>query len=149
MAAQFKQREDEVPVPLLKDFFGKNEKPVWKIRGLDGNEIARAKEASEKFKNIKAVFDGLVSKSEKKKAEAIRELYGLTGDPPKDIAFRAELFKLGSLEEGTDYPLATKLCQVSYRSFYAITDQIHTISELGYIEGKAKPSGKTQKSKPH
>ena len=70
MATQFQPREEAVEVSELKPFFN-GKKAVWKIRGLNGVEIARARESQDKSKIVKSVVDGLVSNSEKKKADAI------------------------------------------------------------------------------
>lgn len=67
MATGFVAREDTVPVPDLKGFFNKTEKPLWKVRGLKGVEIGRAREASDKNKTIKAVVEGLLENNSKKK----------------------------------------------------------------------------------
>ena len=110
MTTQFTPREEAVKVAELKSFFN-GKKAVWKVRGLKGVEIARARESTDKNKVVKAVVDGLVSNSERKKADAIKEMLGVGENVPNDIAYRVELLVMGSIEPAVDYPLATKLCE--------------------------------------
>ena len=146
MATQFLPREDVVNVPDLKQFFDDKEF-VWKVRGLKGVEIAKAREASQKNKVLKAVVDGIVSDNEKKKAKAIKSMLGVDGKIPDDIAYRIECLVIGSIEPVVDYPLATKLCETFPIEFYDITNKIVQLSGKGHEPGKAQASGKTKKSK--
>lgn len=149
MATGFVAREDTVPVPDLKGFFNKTEKPLWKVRGLKGVEIGRAREASDKNKTIKAVVEGLLENNSKKKAEAVLEIIGNPKNVPQDIAYRIEIFKAGSVDPALDYPVIVRLCEAFPIEFYLITNKIIELSGKGHIPGKAPPSGKTTKSKAH
>lgn len=149
MATSFSAREETVSVPDLKGFFAKNDKPLWRVRGLKGVEIGRAREASDKNKTIKAVVEGLVDSNPKKKAEAVLELIGNPQNVPQDIAYRIEIFKAGSVEPALDYPVIVRLCETFPIEFYLITNKIIELSGKGHIPGKAPPSGATTKSKAH
>lgn len=145
MATNFIPREDVVKVDDLKDFFDDKKKPEWKIRGLKGVEIARARESAEKNKKLKSIIEGIVSENNKKLTEAIKDLIGNPADVPQDIAYRVETLIAGSIEPSADYPLAVKLCEVYPIEFYDITNRIIQLSGKGHIPGKAQPSGKTMK----
>ena len=45
MNTKFTPRERDVKVPDMKDFFEPNEKPIFRVRGLTGHELARVHEA--------------------------------------------------------------------------------------------------------
>jgi len=149
MATVFSAREDSISVPDLRAFFAKGDKPSWKVRGLKGVEIGRAREASERNKAIKAVVEGILSDSSKKKADAVLEIIGNPQNVPQDIAYRIELFKAGSIEPVLDYPVIVRLCETFPIEFYQITNKIIELSGKGHIPGKAPPSGVTTKSKAH
>ena len=57
MGTGFVPREQKVPVPTFKDFFENGEKPVWTIRGLTGEQIARANEAGDRLAASRAMID--------------------------------------------------------------------------------------------
>ncbi len=63
MKEKFLHRIEDVPVPDLKDFFPEGEEPVWKVRGLTGQEMGRMMEAPSRVKNYAALLERLASKS--------------------------------------------------------------------------------------
>ena len=58
MSANWQRREVEIDVPSLKEFFDKKERPIWKIRSLEGHEVAQAKFAKEKITRTLAGIRG-------------------------------------------------------------------------------------------
>lgn len=144
--AGWQRRTGSVKVPDLADWFDKDEEPVWQIQSLEGSEIARAREGERRNKTIKSVIDGLVSKNDSKKAEAIRQIVGVSEDMPDDIAYRTEILKYGSVSPAVDYPLAASLQRSKPIVFYEVTNEIIRLTGLGHEPGKVKASGKTKKS---
>ena len=144
MSARFVPREEDVPVPDMREYFGEDEKPVWRVKGLAGQELGLANASAERNRNIEAVLEGIVSAVSAKKAEAVRKLVGDRKDVPDDIAKRLEMFVLGSVAPEADMELALKICRVFPVEFYSITNTISKLTGMGH-ETKKKPtsSGKT------
>lgn len=145
MSTQFVPREEDVPVPDMKDFFEEDAKPVWRVKGLGGQELGVANASAERNRNMEAVLEGIVSAVSAKKAEAIRKLIGARDDVPDDIAKRLEMLVLGSVAPEVDVELAIKICRVYPVEFYDITNNINRLTGMGF-DTKKKPSssGKTQ-----
>lgn len=145
LITQFTAREESVPVPAMKEFFPEGEDPVWKIRGLEGVEVARAREAKERNKNIAAIIKGLIAANEKEKMDAIQKLVGVGEKVTDDLAWRMELFIIGSVDPKVDLELTKKIVKAYSVQFYTITNEIISLTGDGYIPGKAKASGEIQK----
>ena len=139
MSEQFSPREEDVPVPDMKEFFDADEKPVWRVRGLGGQELGTANAAAERNRNMEAILNGIVSAASAKKTEAIRKLIGAREDVPDDIAKRLEMFVLGSVAPEADIELAVKICRVWPIEFYSITNAINRLTGMG-SETKKKPA---------
>ena len=100
MNAQYVAREAEIPItePELKNFFNSDGMPVWKVRGLTGNELGKANDVAEKNKDLRAIIEGLMSGGSKEKALALKKLVGVSDDVPNDIAKRIEHVYLNVLK---------------------------------------------------
>lgn len=174
LQTKFTAREDEVPVPDMKEFFDndpnnfefipdpKSKKkipptiknpdwkpPVWKVRGLEGVEMARANEAMERNKNIAAILEGLVAQNMREKVDSVKALIGVDEKVPNEIAKRIELLIIGSVDPKVDTELAVKICRVYPIEFYLITNKITELTGQGHMPGKPKASGVTQVSEEH
>jgi len=148
MKTKFTAREEAVPVPELKAFFGEDE-PVWTVRGLTGVELGLANEAAEKNKNISAILEGLLSQTTKEKTEAVKELIGTTGKTPQDVAKRLEMLMVGSVDPEVDLEFALKLCECYPIEFFQLTNKITRLTGKGKVPGKLPGSGETQPSGPN
>lgn len=138
---KFSPRTEDVPVPDLKEFFAEGEAPVWKIRGLTGQELGQANEAADRNKNMIAILAGLASRSEKEVTNSVKELLGVGGNTPDDVAKRIEHLVLGSVDPVCTQELAVRLCTVFPIEFFQITNKIYQITGQGQMPGKPKPSG--------
>lgn len=145
LATQFIPREDDVPVPDLKEFFG-GEDPVWRVRGLTGFELGKVEEVKRRNKQIENILEGIVSAGSKKQIAAVKKLVGNTKDATDDVAKRLELLVIGSVDPVCDLELSKKLLTAFPIEFFDITNRINILTGKGHIPGKAKPSGKTPKS---
>lgn len=141
-------RTEEVPVPDLAAFFPAGAKPVWTVRGLTGHELGRANEASERNKNVAAILEGIASGASKEQTEAVKELLGLGGSTPQDIAKRLEHLSIGSVDPVCAPDLAIRLCETFPVEFFQITNRIVQLTGQGQLPGKQPPSGGTPKSDP-
>lgn len=148
LKTKFTPRIDEVPVPDLAAFFPDGAKPVWKVRGLTGQELGRANEAAERNKNVAAILEGIASGVAKEQTEAVKELLGVVGSTPQDIAKRLEILVLGSVDPPGALDLAVRLCETFPIEFFQITNRINQLTGQGQMPGKQPPSGETPKSAP-
>ena len=145
-SASFVAREEDVEVKDLHDFFPEGEKPIIRVRGLHGEELARVHEALGKTKNLTKLVDGLLSSYSQDKLEAIKESLGFTTNTPAEIARRLEMLVLGSVEPVFTMDMAVKFCRVWPIEFYQVTNVISRLTGQGMLPGKSNPSGKTPKS---
>jgi len=142
--AKFTAREGLVQVPRLTAFFGDGENPVWKVRGLTGRELGKANEASAKYRNVRAIIEGLMSTGAADKAESIKKLVGMGDDTPEDIVKRMDMLIMASVDPVADEDLAIKLCEKFPIEFYDITNEIVKLTGQGHVLGKQQPSGETK-----
>lgn len=143
LATQFIPREEDVPVPDLKEFFGDGDKPVWRIRGLDGYELGSVEEVKRRNKQVESILEGILSAGSKKQAEAIKKLVGNSQDATDDVAKRLEMLVLSSIDPVCDLDLAIKLLKTFPIEFFDITNKVNILTGKGHVPGKPKPSGKT------
>jgi len=139
----FTAREDDVRVPDLRDFFPEGEEPVWRVRGLTGQELGVAIHAAERNKNAEAILDGIASSVSSRKADAIRKLLGERGDVTDDVARRLEMFVMGSVTPEADMQLAVKMCRVYPIEFLQITNAVNKLTGMGQVAKKKPPSSGT------
>ena len=148
LKTKFSPRTEEVSVPDLQAFFREGERAVWTVRGLTGQELGRANEAAERNRNIAAILEGLASETAKEKAEAVKELLGIGGAAPQDIAKRLEQLTIGSVDPPCTPDLAVRLCEAFPIEFFQLTNKIMELTGRGQLPGKAQPSGVMEKSGP-
>jgi hypothetical protein len=143
--ANFKDRIEEIKVDELKSFFGKKDPPIWKVRGLTGEELAFARDAEERVRNIEALVEGLVAKNAKAKVKAIKDELGLSDDKaPMDYIRRLEMLTYGSVDPKIDKPTCVKLAANFPTTFYQLTNKILELTGLGRL-GESNGSGTTRK----
>ena len=107
---QFTPRTVDYPVPKLKDWFKNGEKPVWKIRSLNGAEIGRADEAVQNEGMTAKILEAVTSMNSTEVATQIKELMGKSDGKPKSIAKRIYHLMYGSVEPECNLELAVKVC---------------------------------------
>lgn len=138
----FKPREHDHAVPDLAPYFSDlgDAKPVWRVRGLSGGELARVNEAKENNRARTAIAEGLLSGREDQMTDAVRELIGDGEAVPDDLAKRIEMLVIGSVAPACDHQLATKLAAAFPVEFYQLTSKITELTGLGAEPGKPKRS---------
>lgn len=146
MNTQFIPREREVKVPDMKDFFDPQEPPIFRVRGLTGNELARVHEAVTKHKNVAELVEGIMSNNSQEKIEAIRNALGVSTDVPNEIARRLEMLTIAAVQPKVTLEIATKFCKVFPIEFYEVTTAITELTGRGQVPGKSKPSGEATRS---
>ena len=140
-------RTAEVAVPDLAPWFEPDEKPAWIVRGLTGDDIARASEAADKAAKIRAAVQALLAAGEARQ-EAFAALLGVGDDVPDDLIKRYEHLMAGSVEPPCDRELAIKLFAAFPVVAYQLTNKILELTGLGADSGKAPGSGPTPESEP-
>lgn len=140
MGQEYSTREESVPVPDLKEFFGDDD-PVWKIRGLNASEIAKSREAPRTMAKMNAMVEALSSGTNREQIDAMREHLGINSSVHDDIKGRMIQLCCGSVEPKCNEALAGKLARVAPVTFYKITNRIIELTGLGSLPGKPRPSG--------
>ena len=140
-------RTAEVAVPDLAPWFGPGEKPVWIVRGLTGDDIARASEAADKAAKIRAAVQALLGGGEGRR-EAFAAILGVGDDVPDDLIKRYEHLMSGSVEPKCDRELAIKLFAAFPVVAFQLTNKILELTGLGADPGKAPGSGPMPESEP-
>lgn len=152
MAANLCQRESEVKVGELSEWFEDGAKPVWKVRGMTSAELARAKfEAQEGKRDLKTLISALAG-SDSEREKAIQEAAGLsTDDVPQDVAQRIEYLLCASVEphfKREQRDAVVRLAEHFPTTFYTLTNEILSLTGQGSEVGKRKASGRKKVSEP-
>jgi len=137
-------REEDVPVPDLGLYFKEGEKPLWKVRGLTGQEMGQVHEAVGVQKNIRSVLSALEGVSEKDKVEGFKKALGVSGDVTEDVAQRIEMLVQGSVSPKCTQELAVRLCEKHPIEFFLLSNTVVKLTGKGHMPGKSKPSGTVQ-----
>ena len=141
-------RESTIKVPELADFFPEGEKAEWTVRGLNAGELARAREATDRTEQMKALVAAMAGDGDK--AASLREAMGLSDDEvPGDVSRRIEMLAAGSVSPviGSDRrDIAVKLAEAFPVTFYNLTNKIQELTGQGAELGKPKRSGRTTAS---
>ncbi|MBE0403063.1 hypothetical protein [Halomonas citrativorans] len=148
-SAAFKRREEDVPVKDLAAWFKgtkEGEVPVWRVRGLTGEELARVNEAQARNRNKSAIIEALSSDKQEKMTDAIKELIGTGDSVPDDLARRIEMLTIGSVAPECTHHVAVKLAEAFPVEFYELTTKITQLTGLGSEPGKPKRSSNAQTS---
>lgn len=146
--ASFTAREESVKVPDLAHFFKglkEGEVPVWVVRGLSGEELAKVNEAQDRTANITAVTEALMTGQPEQLKDTVNQLLGNTGEVPADLARRHALLVAGSVNPKINQQVAVKLAAAYPIEFYNLTTEIIRLTGMGSVPGKPKRSSVSQK----
>ncbi|MBN2397103.1 MAG: hypothetical protein JXI32_01880 [Deltaproteobacteria bacterium] len=136
-ATSFVFREEAVPVPKLKDFFGEGEEPVWKVRNLTGEEVFVVNEAKERNDRRNELIEGVAYGQKKERIEAIKEMAGnLPEMAPSEYVRRLEMLTIASVDPMIQKETAIKLANFSGEIFTHLTNRILVLTGLGKEPGK-------------
>jgi len=129
--AQFVFSEIEVPVPDLIDFFGGDSKPVFKLRNLTGNELAKVNEAVKLNSDLSALIDGLVSGDIKEKVDSIKEVIGISDKTDNDLVRRHAILACGSVDPQLDQSDCVRLADAHPVTFFMLTNKVLELTGNG------------------
>lgn len=133
LKTKYKDRTEDVPVPELKKFFPDGETPVWTVRGLTAEEIARANDAVSQNADVSAIITALAAKHSKEKAEAVKDMLGMSTAVPADIVKRISHLVSGSVSPECDQEMAVKLGENHSVVFFKLTNKILELSGKGRV----------------
>jgi len=141
-SAEFVPRTRVITVRALSDFFGKDEEPVWEIRGLTSVELSKALAAKDTAKLTREVVEA-IDRGEAV-TNALKKHIGVSDDVPAEIAKRMEMLVIASVNPRVELPIAVKLAEYFPIQFLEITTAITDLTALGY--DIQKPKAALQKS---
>jgi hypothetical protein len=144
--AKFSPRTETVRVPALAAFFGPDDDPVFTVRGLTGEELARAVQAPTKAKKLAAIVEAIAGNQESEQQSALRDLVGLSDETPDHLAEKIEKLTMGTLEPALDQQSASKIFRVSPSTAYNLVFIIDRLSGQGQLLGEPQSSGATSTS---
>ena len=135
-------RQASVPVPDLRHFFPEEENPVWIVRGLTGEELARANEASARYATVAAAVQALANaaSAQQEQTAALQTLIGYGSEVPADLAKRFDHLIFGSVEPKIDRETAVRLFAGYPIVAFTLTNRILELTGEGPDLGKAPPS---------
>lgn len=164
MQAKFQDRTKDISVPELRhwcDALAHEElsvgpspepppDPVWRVRGINANELAKARDAKTKNQNIVALATALTQGSHDDKVREIRSAVGYSDDVHHEVAYRLELLSIGSVEPKCPLDLAVQLSERFPVTFWELSSAVLELTGQGQESAEKKPkhSGKIQKSAP-
>jgi hypothetical protein len=130
LKAKFEPRTAEVRIDKLKQFFGEDEDPIFKLKGLTGEEYCRATESGKAHKDAEGLIKALTNDNEK--LSALRDAVGiLSTDVPAEIVKRLEFLTRGSADPVLDMTMAVKIAERFPIDFYIMTNTILELTGLG------------------
>jgi len=149
MQARLTARTRAVGVPTLRRWFGQDDRPIWKVRGLTANELAKVNDAERRNKREAALLDAL---SDGTRAEIVKEIQhalGRSDDTMPDLARRLEMLIAGSVEPVCSEDMAVKIAEKFPVQFYELTNIILDLTGQGSdVSKKPEPSTDEQTSVP-
>jgi len=146
MRARFRPRVAEVNVPALKEFFGPAADPVFKVRGLTGQELGRAKAEAAARRDIGPMIESLLAGKPEEQVAALKSIFGFGDAVPQDVAQRIAFLVAGAINPVVDLDFAVKLCTAFPIEFSIITQKILELTGAGHEVGKVPASGATPAS---
>lgn len=134
-------RTREVPVPELADWFDGDGAPVFVVRGLTADELARAKDAH--AMNLRKL--GLLQALERENPdpaqvaeEARAWIQGSAEDKHAQVAMRQEMLRCGVVEPALSEEIVAKLAVHFAMLIYRVSDAINDLTGRG-SEAAKKP----------
>lgn len=137
-------RQAQVAVPELAPLFG-DAAPVWTVRGLTGEELARANDATARVKLYAASVEALMSAANSEQAEALKIIMGVN-EVTENFAKQLDYLTFGSVEPSISRGDAVRLSASHPMITHQLTKKILELTEQGADLGKALHSTDTPTS---
>jgi hypothetical protein len=141
--APLSQRTEDVPVADLAAWFGEGEPAVWRVRGLNANEVQRAASAKERLGREAAMLDAITAGSRAEMAEELARILGRHHeDVEPETARRMEILIAGSVDPECTLEIAGRLAEHFPITFITLTNKILALTGQGSeVEKKPSSSG--------
>ena len=142
-------RTKEVDVPALKPFFDEDEKPVFVVKGISGEELARVNEQVYINAGAQKAIELAQQKGAQAGVEAVRTLLGGFSDNVPDTHVRnINIVHLGCVEPKLERPDVVRLAQNYPIEFSILSQEILKLTGQGATidQVKSTASGKTEAS---
>jgi hypothetical protein len=136
-SAQLVLRTEAVPVPDLAQWFSDGT-PVWKVRGLEANELAKIDQAERRNEAVEALAEALSDGTAAQITESVREVLGRTAGIESVYARQIEILVLGSVEPPCSHAIAAKLGEAFPVVFKTLVNSILSLTGQG-AESPKKP----------
>ena len=137
--ADLTPRTKDVPVPGLKAWFDEGEQPIWRVRALTANELARANSARDRARNRDLVLSEVAAGHSDEVRQQVRALLGMAADEIEPNYARAvEVVMAGSVAPECSEDMAVKLAEHYPVILFDLNAQILTLTGLG-SEARKKP----------
>lgn len=147
--ATYKARQGEVTLPALAGYFDKDEQPVFVVKMLNSEELARAEEAIQRNDLVKQLTR-MMAQNSAEKADAIAEAMGVVAtDVPPVLKKQIEHVRLGVVSPEMDLSDIVKLSECHPVEFKQLHNKIMELSGQGaeaQVKRRASGRGKTSKT---
>lgn len=138
--AQMVHRTEDVTVKALAPW-NDGVAPTITVRGLDGPELARVREAVDRHRDVGRLLEAAVGGSDKEKIAAMRDMAGVGDSLPDDYTKRIEMLTIAAVSPALDRQACVKLATVFPIEFYHLTNKITELTGMGHtVPGKPQPS---------
>lgn len=135
--ATFRHRTKEVPVSELSAWFEEGDEPVFVVRGVTADELARCKEAHTNNLRAIAIADALRGESRAEITQAVREAIGRAPeDKHHDVAFRQQMVLSGLVEPELDEPAIATIAEHYPMVLWRLSEAINGLTGQGSEAGK-------------
>jgi len=136
-------RTAEVECAELRRWFPEGARPVFVVRGLNGEEFYGVREAVARRRDLQAIAGRLLSGQGEAIAEAIEEFYG---GVPDEYARRVEILVAGCVAPALDRPAALKIFKYFPSVGHQLAEQILRLTGEGACVGESSGCGGTPAS---
>jgi hypothetical protein len=141
--AEMTARLEEVIIPCMKHWFPEGEEPIFRARGLTGEEFYNVRQAAAKRQDLQAIASRLLSGDGQAIADAIGEFYGAV---PEEYARRVEILIIGAVDPAFDRSLAMKMFRNFPPAAPIIVEAILKATGEGAVPGESSGRGETPAS---
>jgi hypothetical protein len=142
--AKFERRTTSVHVPGMSAFFDEGQPHEIIVQGLNGKEIAMARERVKQNLAVNELVESVLSDKAKSKVKGIQQALGIAGEVPDDHVYRIAVAEFGIVSADFQQEDCVKLASVYPEPFYQITSKILELTGMGQVSsGESNSSGTT------
>ncbi len=144
---EFHHRTEELELDVMAPFFPEGERPIFKIRSLSSDEVARTNDVIKTAKLAEGMLEALLTNNKADIAKELRNQLGYGKDVNADVQKRIEVIIYGTVEPKLPRELIVKMAENLPKAFFKMSNGITELTGLGNELGKQPPSGETMESK--